>query len=41
MPRILRLVKQVAETFSKFGEERLALLGRLEQIAEITHFEPQ
>ena len=40
-PRILRLVKQVAETFSKIGEERLALLGRLEQIAEISHFEPQ
>jgi excisionase family DNA binding protein len=41
VPRILHLVKQVAETFSKIGEERLALLGRLEQIAEITHFEVQ
>jgi excisionase family DNA binding protein len=40
MPRVSRLVKQVADTFSKIGEERLALLGRLEQIAEITHFEP-
>jgi len=40
LPRITRLVKQVAATFSKIGEERLALLGRLEQIAEITHFEP-
>lgn len=39
-PRVTRLVKQVAETFSKIGEERLALLGRLERIAEITHFEP-
>lgn len=40
IPRVSRLVKQVADTFSKIGEERLALLGRLEQIAEITHFEP-
>jgi excisionase family DNA binding protein len=40
IPRLSRLVKQVAETFSKIGEERLALLGRLERIAEITHFEP-
>jgi excisionase family DNA binding protein len=40
MPRVSRLVKQVADTFSKIGEERLALLGRLEQIAEISHFEP-
>ena len=40
IPRLSRLVKQVADTFSKIGEERLALLGRLEQIAEITHFEP-
>jgi excisionase family DNA binding protein len=39
MPRLSRLVKQVAETFSKIGEERLALLGRLERIAEITNFE--
>lgn len=39
MPRVSRLVKQVAETFSKIGEERLALVGRLERIAEITHFE--
>jgi len=40
LPRVKRLVKQVAETFSKIGEERLALLDRLERIAEITHFEP-
>jgi len=40
MPRVSRLVKQVADTFSKIGEERLALLGRLERIAEITHFQP-
>ncbi len=40
LPRVSRLVKQVADTFSKIGEERLALLGRLERIAEITHFEP-
>jgi excisionase family DNA binding protein len=40
LPRVTRLVKQVADTFSKIGEERLALLGRLERIAEITHFEP-
>jgi excisionase family DNA binding protein len=40
LPRLTRLVKQVADTFSKIGEERLALLGRLERIAEITHFEP-
>jgi excisionase family DNA binding protein len=40
LPRVTRLMKQVADTFSKIGEERLALLGRLERIAEITHFEP-
>lgn len=40
LPRVTRLVKQVAETFSKIGEERLALLDRLERIAEITHFRP-
>ena len=40
LPRVSRLVKQVADTFSKIGEERLALLGRLERIAEMTHFEP-
>ncbi len=39
LPRVTRLVKQVADTFSKIGEERLALLGRLERIAEITHLE--
>ncbi len=40
LPRVSRLVKQVADTFSKIGEERFALLGRLERIAEITHFQP-
>jgi excisionase family DNA binding protein len=40
LPHVKRLVKQVAETFSKIGEERLALLDRLERIAEITHIEP-
>ncbi len=40
LPRVLRLVKQVADTFSKIGEERRALLDRLERIAEITHVEP-
>ena len=40
LPRVRRLVIQVAQTFSKIGEERLALLDRLERIAEITHFQP-
>jgi Sensory domain found in PocR len=40
LPRVRRLVMQVAQTFSKIGEERLALLDRLERIAEITHFQP-
>jgi len=39
MDRLSRMVKQVAETFSKIGEERMALLGRLERIAEITNCE--
>ncbi len=39
MPRISRLVKQVAGTFSKIGEERLVLLDRLEQIAGMTRFD--
>ena len=39
LTRLSRLMQQVAETFSKIGEERLALLDRLERIAEITNFE--
>jgi excisionase family DNA binding protein len=37
--RLSRLMRQVAETFSKIGEERLALLDRLERIAAITNLE--
>ncbi len=34
--QVPRLLRRVAETFSKIGEERLNLLGRLQRIAEIT-----
>ena len=34
--KIPRLVRQVADTFSEIGQERLELLNRLRRIAEIT-----
>jgi excisionase family DNA binding protein len=37
LSRAYRLLLQVAETFSEIGEERLALLSRLQRIAEITN----
>jgi excisionase family DNA binding protein len=37
LSRVYQLLLQVAETFSEIGEERLALLNRLQRIAEITN----
>jgi excisionase family DNA binding protein len=36
LPRIARLLRRVADTFSEIGQERLKLLGRLEKIAEMS-----
>lgn len=36
LPRISRLLRQVAQTFSEIGEERKSLLDRLQRIAEIS-----
>jgi hypothetical protein len=37
LSRVYQLLLQVAQTFSEIGEERLALLNRLQRIAEITN----
>ena len=37
LPRVSRLLQQVADTFSEIGEERLKLIGRLQRIAEMTN----
>lgn len=36
LPRVLRLMRRVAGTFSEIGQERVKLLGRLEKIAEMS-----
>jgi excisionase family DNA binding protein len=36
--QIPRLLQRVVDTFSEIGEERLALLGRLQRIAEMTRY---
>jgi excisionase family DNA binding protein len=36
LPRISRLLQRVANTFSEIGQERLALLSRLQYIAEMS-----
>jgi excisionase family DNA binding protein len=36
LPRICHLVERVAHTFSEIGQERLALLSRLQSIAEMS-----
>jgi excisionase family DNA binding protein len=36
LPRVSRLLQQVADTFSEIGEERLNLLSRLQHIAEMS-----
>ena len=37
--RLPKLLRQVAATFAEIGQERLALLDRLQRIAEITAFQ--
>jgi excisionase family DNA binding protein len=36
LPRVSRLLRRVADTFSEIGQERLELLGRLQHIAEMS-----
>jgi ligand-binding sensor protein len=36
--QVRRLLQRVAATFSEIGEERLALLGRLQRIAEMSSY---
>jgi excisionase family DNA binding protein len=36
LPRIARLLRQMADTFSEIGQERLNLLSRLQHIAEMS-----
>jgi hypothetical protein len=36
LERISRLIVRVADTFSEIGQERLALLSRLQHIAEMS-----
>lgn len=36
VPRVSHLLKRVAHTFAEIGDERLHLLGRLQQIAEMS-----
>jgi Sensory domain found in PocR len=36
LPRVVRLLRRVADTFSEIGQERVKLLGRLEKIAEMS-----
>jgi excisionase family DNA binding protein len=36
LPRVSRLLRRIAETFSEIGEERLGLLSRLQHISEMS-----
>ena len=36
LPRVARLLRRMGDTFSEIGEERLNLLSRLQQIAEMS-----
>ena len=36
LPRVGHLIERVAHTFSEIGQERLALLSRLQSIAEMS-----
>jgi hypothetical protein len=36
LPRVSRLLRRVADTFAEIGQERLSLISRLQNIAEIS-----